>query len=89
MEFISIDVKTKAPVLKFFNTHQPFDLHKQVKKTWRNLTCPLPKNGTEWTRLFEFVLFYLEINDIILENVCSWRWNSFIINDNVFRNNTE
>ena len=29
--------------------------------------------------LSEFVLFYLKTNAIILENVCNWHWNRFII----------
>ena len=44
LDVVYIDIKTKAPVLKFINTHQPFDLHKQVKKTSLDLASPLPEN---------------------------------------------
>ena len=82
---VYIDVKTKVPVLKFINTHQLFDLHKQVKKTCMNLTSPLSENelnGTvldvnELIILSDFVFFfYLEPNNwrryiivILLQNV--------------------
>ena len=68
------------------NTHQLFPLHKQVKKTCLDLTSPLPENElnelvpdvNELIILSEFV-FYIETNDIILENVCNCCWNRFVI----------
>ena len=69
LDVVYIDVKTKAPVLKFINTHQLFDLHKQVKKTCMDLTTPLPENGlngplqdvNELIILSEFVFFFFTL----------------------------
>ena len=72
LDVVWINVKTKAPVLKFINTQQPFDLHKQYRKTCLDLTSPPPENElnepvldvNELIILTDF--FYLETNDIIM-----------------------
>ena len=66
MDSVYLEFKTKAPVLKFINTHQPFALHEQFKKTCLDLTGPLPENElnepvpdvNELIILSEFVQFF-------------------------------
>ena len=58
-----------------------------TSKTCLDLTSPLPENElngpvldvNESIILSEFILFYLETNDIQLENVCNWCRNRFMI----------
>ena len=63
------------------------DLHKQIIKTCLDLTSPLPKNKLNGPLLNELIIlsefcFYLETNDIILENVnatCEQVYNKVIL----------